>query len=340
MSIEAITPISGASRVTRDEQRETIAAHTLVPVHLAPLHSLGEALDVTRSAELNPSVAPLHSGQMAHSLSTSSASPNRDTLRRMEPLDRSVALHSPPILTPPSRPLSTNYRDKLVALLDTSEKRVTRDIEYDTKKLSEISEDLEAEYQKFLAKIREIAAEEKSAESWSYLSRMASCLLSAGAMIAGGLMISSGAVLPGALMVTSGITGLAGLGLSHLGVDKRLTGAISLASAGISLLGGGLGYHLIANQSAKLILTIANAAFGVASGITTYEAGMADANKAFMQQQKIIHEQEIEIYKLSHLETSDDAKRTSTPLIELTSSVRKILKEQDQMNLRILQEVT
>lgn len=174
-----------------------------------------------------------------------------------------------PTLQPPKK---RTLQESFVGAVDTLHNVSVSSLEHDSQQIDVITERMIKAQKNRMDKLMEAAKQAGEKDTWTTLQLIASSLLSAAGIISGIAACSTGipfGVAAGSMMIAGGVGTLASSWLDYTRHDKALTGALALASAGLSVAGGGMSYYLLAHQMPQLITTIIKSAAGVADGMGT-----------------------------------------------------------------------
>ena len=244
---------------------------------------LGSTLDTTELAAARSSPVASQSG----SISSLSKQPVGPTFDR-------------PVLSPPDGHMSVlSYLREVAGFQNFGDKYLTAK----SNALANTNKEIERLSAENMEKMRDAAGKASTSDVWSFLKKIATCILAAISVVIGiSLIATGGGAIIGGAMIASGILSIANLVLSDAGFwewvakklandneDKRkmiamaLPAVVGIASGAIGLFGS-VGSLLWSSLNfMQQALVVAHAIFGVTDGVTTIGKGVADGQVLFAE---------------------------------------------------------
>ncbi len=132
--------------------------------------------------------------------------------------------------------------------------------------------------QKHIDALQKTAEITKQVDTWSFIKNIATALLAAASIVVGTALLTTGtggAMVAGGVLALSGALSVGALVSGELGARPCVTAALSLSSAALSLIAGGIGFKNFASKIPEMIMTIAQTATGITKSVTTMGQGIA-----------------------------------------------------------------
>ncbi len=233
-----------------------------------------------------------------------------------------------PTLSPPDTS-SKPFQKALIQLLDDVELSRTKTHHMDSTRLHLNTSELQAIQEKRIANIHDTALKAQSVDNWAFLQQVASTLFGAASILTGVALISTGKQGVGSMMVGAGVSSVVSILLSEMAVDNRITGAIALSSAAMSLLCGGLNFDILATHLPRLMLTIISGVINIMNGVALFGKQYTESELTWLKSEKHNFDMMLTRSHREAEEIQDDAKRASRQLA-FTKEAAHLLNDQQR----------
>ncbi len=180
-------------------------------------------------------------------------------------------------------------------------------------------------------KISDESKQHESLGGWSMLRTIAYGVTCAASIALG---LATGGVV-GALMVGSGTAGAFALALKDMGVDERIVGALSLASAALCLVGGGLNIASYTENLPALIAAIAQTASSIAGGVSSIGEGVAKSNLNWHEAERIHLQHKLEMQERELGNRQNEAERSMRISQGIVDSISRTLQNYQKNLMQI-----
>lgn len=260
-----------------------------------------------------------------------------DQLEPKEEVEKEVALFQQPTLPPPDAP-SKSFQTALIQLVDGIEMSRLKAYNLASTRLDLNATELQAIQEKRIANMHDTALKAQSIDNWTFLQQVAATLFGAASIVTGMALISTGNVWVGGMMVGAGVSSVTSLVLTEMGVDGRITGAIALSSAAMSLLCGGLNFDVLATHLPQLVVTIMSGAFNIANGVALFGKQYTESELTELKAEKQDFDMALTRAHRESEEIQDDVKQSSKQLA-FTKEAVNLLNDQQREITTILSTV-
>lgn len=185
-------------------------------------------------------------------------------------------------------------------------------------------------YQKNLSQSRELEEQEKGRTWWTFLQKIAHCLLAATALMSGGILFSTAAtcweLAAGGAMVVSGVTTVLGVALNEIHAHPEVAAILQAVGAAMGLMGGAATALFANATSGEMAGKIVVAAIGIVSASAdlakeSYAIKIAELKSANAMIHQVFEKEQAQMKTLT-----DDANfftQRITDNIELCANIQK-----------------
>jgi hypothetical protein len=264
-----------------------------------------------------------------------------------------------PVLTPPDalpRRTSSEYRFLAAtdavrgvgnSILDTLGTR----LENLKHKIKEISA-------AHIQKLKEAAKRASASGFWAMLKKIATCLLSAISIVFGiSLVATGGGALIGGAMIASGILSLSNFAMSETGAwdwiceqlaadnEERqkmlswiLPGAVGVIAGGIGIVGSVQGIASGAIQFTEKLMSVAQGALAIFTGMTTIGKGFADARRLWTQSDLDQIQSDLTVERTRFDSVMREIEVSMSDFRIIKSKSKKIIEVLSQSNVQLVRE--
>ncbi|MCK4935140.1 MAG: hypothetical protein KAR79_06090 [Simkaniaceae bacterium] len=241
--------------------------------------------------------------------------------------------------SPFQRPqLPKSFQSALIHLVDGIEQTKSRSYELGKTRLELNAKDQQEIQEKRIANLQATALKAQSIGNWSFLQQIASTLFGAASVVTGMALISTGNAWVGGMMLGAGVTSTSSLILSEMGVDSRITGALALSSAAMSLLCGGLNFDQLANHLPALVTSIMSGAFNIANGVALFGKQYTESELTLLKAEKQDFSMLLAKAHKDSEEIQEDVKRASKQLT-FAKEAANLLNDENREIIKILSTV-